>query len=885
MRPWLCGGAICAALPLAVLGCGGPDVTAPATEAPPVPTGVTANLSQTGRIAFVSNRAGNDEIYVMNADGTGLIRLTNNAAADEAPAWSPDGAKIAFVSHRAGNDEIYVVNANGSGGLVRLTNNAAADGAPAWSPDGTKIAFVSDRAGNSEIYSMKPDGSGVTRLTNNAAADGAPAWSPLGTKIAFVSHRAGNDEIYDMNPDGSGVKRLTNNAAVDGQPAWSFDGSKLAFVSHRSGNDEIYAMDPTDVLAVPVQLTSNAAVDGSPDWAPNRTIAFHSNRDGDFEIYEMNEDGSGVTQVTHNGVFDGNPALTLNTPQVGSVSVTPTIAGVDAGTSRQFTATVTDDPYNAGVTWSVAGSGCSGSACGTVTPGKSASGSPVKYTAPLTVPTPNDVVLTATAVTNTGFSAPATIVVTKPGVLTVAVFPTSVTIRSGSGQAKLTAYVFHDPSHAGVNWSVGLGSISPKSSASGVAVTYTAPASFTNGQTFAEARSAAKPTASDTAVIHLNKTPHSCPLVYSWDGKHWRLDSGTFGGAIVRALTRTDLDNLDFATPQNGVLRLKLADELNETDYIDGIDVLAVDHDSGVTVAPDGAGRLYSLGRMTEPTGAWDFRGGDVLSQIKAADGRNWESSPAARDTARTADIRDGIELSFPKPDRARTARLVVDANNSPWAAVMMQAFVAAHGRATQAWYDSLDAAPTLARQMFAKLAREAFLSVSVRIDEHWEQQGTVWEAGPEVVKRQVVPLDLSRVRGHTVQIRLESVPSFWLIDHVALDVSHPRPLRVTRLSATTALDQRGRNVLDLLAPVDGRFLKMETGEFAELRYQVPKLRTGQVRTFLVQSTGYYRIHSPEVGDPDLALLHRLLTEPHAISRIAVARMNGLLLALHVAKQ
>jgi hypothetical protein len=324
---------------------------------------------------------------------------------------------------------------------------------------------------------------------------------------------------------------------------------------------------------------------------------------------------------------------------------------------------------------------------------------------------------------------------------------------------------------------------------------------------------------------------------------------------------------------------------LNETDYVDGLTVLAVDHDSGVTVAPDAAGRLYSLRHMRLPSRARDFRGDDVLALVSAADGRNWESSAGRRNPALATDIRDGVELTFSKPPRIRSARLVLDANNTPWAAELMQAFIAAHGSATQAWYDSLNAAPKLASQMFAKLAREAFLNVSVGIDGRWQPQGAVWESGPEIVKRQVVPLDLSGVRGKTVRVRLESVPNFWLVDRVALDVSRPRPLQVTKLRPTTALDGQGKDVRHLLAQVDGRFFTMETGDFAEVHYRVPQLPQGRVRTFILQSTGYYRIHSPEAGNPDIALLHRLLTEPYAISRIAVARMNQEILAMHGAER
>jgi hypothetical protein len=138
----------------------------------PTPTSIPS-----ARIAFVSERDGNPEIYVMNVDGSGLTRLTNNPAGDYAPAWSPDGSKIAFHSDRDDNLDIYVMNADGTS-QSRLTNNPGNDEWPAWSPDGSKIAFSSERGGNEEVYLISADGTGETNLTNNPAQDSDPAWSP-----------------------------------------------------------------------------------------------------------------------------------------------------------------------------------------------------------------------------------------------------------------------------------------------------------------------------------------------------------------------------------------------------------------------------------------------------------------------------------------------------------------------------------------------------------------------------------------------------------------------------------------------------------------------------------------------------------------------------------
>src|SRR5437879_3770481 len=159
--------------------------------------------SGSGRIAFVSDRDGNNEIYVMNADGSGVTRLTDNPAADGDPAWSPDGTRMAFTSTRDGNSEIYVMNADGSG-VTRLTNDPNQDGHPAWC--GTRIAFQSDRylPPFYDIYVMNDDGTGPTRLTiTNAASDEYPAWSPSCAGIAFTVDPGGNSSIDIMNADGS----------------------------------------------------------------------------------------------------------------------------------------------------------------------------------------------------------------------------------------------------------------------------------------------------------------------------------------------------------------------------------------------------------------------------------------------------------------------------------------------------------------------------------------------------------------------------------------------------------------------------------------------------------------------------------------------------------
>ena len=288
------------------------------SESPPLTSEPTPQdtVANTPRIAFHSNRDGNWNIYVMNADGSDQTRLTDDPAADSWPSWSPDGRRIAFISPRDDPDpddddriwEIYLMNADGSG-QTRLTNDSAWHSLPRWSPDGTRIAFQSRRDENWEIYVMNADGSGRMRLTDTSNAE--PSWSPDGRYIAFTSDRDGNTEIYMMNADGSGQTRLTHNDASDRFPSWSPDGQRIAFYSYRDENWEIYVMNADG--SGQTRLTDNPARDLRPSWSPDgRYISFSSDRDDPdpddddriTSIYLMNADGSDQTRLTDDSASD-----------------------------------------------------------------------------------------------------------------------------------------------------------------------------------------------------------------------------------------------------------------------------------------------------------------------------------------------------------------------------------------------------------------------------------------------------------------------------------------------------------------------------------------------------------------------------------------------------
>ncbi len=264
-------------------------------------TFISTNVANADNFLLFSSDRDGGGIYIMNIDAPSqIVRLTNYAN-DGGARWSPDGKKIAFTSNREGNIEIYVINSDGTG-LIKLTDNPINPGNnfdPYWSPDGTKIAFRTDRDGNEEIYVMNADGTNPVNLTNNPARDGEPKWSPDGTKILFSSWRSGEALLYAMNADGSNQTPIPTAVPWIGCPTWSPDGTKIAY----TGSGHVYVANADG--SNPVNITNDSTRNWLASWSPDgKKLLFSSDRTGDYDIYTMNVDGSDVANLTNDSAND-----------------------------------------------------------------------------------------------------------------------------------------------------------------------------------------------------------------------------------------------------------------------------------------------------------------------------------------------------------------------------------------------------------------------------------------------------------------------------------------------------------------------------------------------------------------------------------------------------
>jgi Tol biopolymer transport system component len=233
----------------------------------------------TGRIAFVSDEDNNPgDIYAMDVIGNNRVRLTNDAAYDGHPSWSPDGEEIAFWSRRARDPgDIYAMQANGQG-VMRLTRHAACDSLPAWSPDGTQIAFVRVREGvSSRLYVVPASGGTPVEAVEAEGWTSEPAWCPVSEELAFVlaSGRSNWGDVWFADAGNGTILRKWRYQGIEMRPTWSRDGSMICCSHSNRPNGAhadlvIFDLERGDVI----QLTNTDARETEPDWwAPSQPAA------------------------------------------------------------------------------------------------------------------------------------------------------------------------------------------------------------------------------------------------------------------------------------------------------------------------------------------------------------------------------------------------------------------------------------------------------------------------------------------------------------------------------------------------------------------------------------------------------------------------------------
>lgn len=298
------------------------------------------------RIVFSSNRGprartiGDFDLYVVNADGTGLRRLTRSTADEAEPEWAPRGDAVVYVFNPGGvvapqRSEIHVIGAGGSVSR-RLTKNDVPDFRPTWSPDGTKIAFARSGAAATGLYVMDATGVAQRRLAANVNPIAGFAWAPDGESVVFVG---GAGSLYVVGLDGAPATRVTRGEPAS-SPAWSPDGSAIAFRAEADGSLRLVGADGRGQRPLAGLPPGTGFADDAPQWLPDGRLLTGVRRGG---LYV--EDGQDARKLAPDGFF---PRIAPNGRSVAyervhpAPSYTPVPSGIcllrlDGGGRRMIT--------------------------------------------------------------------------------------------------------------------------------------------------------------------------------------------------------------------------------------------------------------------------------------------------------------------------------------------------------------------------------------------------------------------------------------------------------------------------------------------------------------------------------------------------------------------
>jgi TolB protein len=272
----------------------------------------TPKLGQTeGEMAFMSDQSGNWDIFLRDKDGQ-LINLTESSDGHEYfPNFTFKNNIINLYSTDSGEYTPATVKADGSDfktlnfaqALMTVVAEGLTDWDPLWGPGGEQMIWSKVKGFGMELFIGQADGSDATALTSSSATEIMPAWSPDGTKVVFVSDESGQQNIYVLDIATTDLTRLTDHDANDMQPTWSTDGSQILFVSEQdtpltSGTLALYIMNADGSDQRPFDAAAEVFEGGQRYSSDGKLIAYMSNKDGSWQIYLKDADGSNVRRIT-----------------------------------------------------------------------------------------------------------------------------------------------------------------------------------------------------------------------------------------------------------------------------------------------------------------------------------------------------------------------------------------------------------------------------------------------------------------------------------------------------------------------------------------------------------------------------------------------------------
>ena len=346
-------------------------------------------------------------------------------------------------------------------------------------------------------------------------------------------------------------------------------------------------------------------------------------------------------------------------------------------------------------------------------------------------------------------------------------------------------------------------------------------------------------------------TKSSCPFVYIHAGNSFHFTGEIYGGAIYSPLERDDYMPLPGLKPVNNSYQLKISNELLERQYTDLAELVIVEHQCNSKVILDKNGGVHTILAPVTAAKAYAGNKADYSKSLASVDSNSF----LFNETGLTENDFSSMTMEFKKPLNANAAKLILHAKNSLWFDYAFGKFNELFGTSFNKFSKKQKHSPA-DRMLKWQLDQGIPLSVYIETEEGWQFVDYFNAIGPLASRDLVMPIDISRVKGENVRIRLQCGFMFWEVDCAAVDFSENTPVKVTHLAPKLAFDQKGHEVSATLIATDKKYLvQPEAGNEVIVSYQVPPSAEGHQMSAFLHSRGYYEYIRDYKGKPDIAYL------------------------------
>ena len=364
----------------------------------------------------------------------------------------------------------------------------------------------------------------------------------------------------------------------------------------------------------------------------------------------------------------------------------------------------------------------------------------------------------------------------------------------------------------------------------------------------------------------------SCPFIYSNDGEMYVFDAEPLGGAVCKALTRTDLSRMEHLKPVGGEYKLIVRNEVEETQYLDQIKLLAVEHPAGTEVISDSSGQLWAIRSSRAPRAVRDENGADLSRFFADRDGISWQSHLPAVSRDTTGLLRHELTLTFDKTG-ADSVFLLVNAGTALWGSHMIREMLSLRGAGLESWYEGVNSHGQDLFDLINFTYREETYVLNLQVYRNGGWQTGKWLAGggPLILEDGLIPLDASGTDGDSLRLRVMPPPGFWNIDYIGVVAGEPvkcAPLEMSLLSAEGL--ERG-SLMEELQMIDGNYVEMpRVGDSFNLSFKATEAAPGMERALFLRSTGYYELHIDQSRPEQTEFIRTALNNPGTIARYAM---------------